>query len=88
MPCKGKCVPCKGKGEPWKRQRCTLLRQRCTLYGGDVPCRGKGVPCVRVFLVKETRSSIAPDLSGSDRVDLLTRPVAAARAAVATGASG
>ena len=27
-----------------------------------------------------------PDLSGSGRVDMLTRPVAAARAAVATGA--
>ena len=32
--------------------------------------------------------STAPDLSGSGRVDMLTRPVAAARAAVATGASG
>ena len=28
------------------------------------------------------------DISGSGRVDTLTRPVAAARAAVATGASG
>ena len=32
--------------------------------------------------------STAPDLSGSGRVNMLTRPVAAARAAVATGASG
>ena len=32
--------------------------------------------------------STAPILSGSGRVDMLTRPVAAARAAVATGASG
>ena len=32
--------------------------------------------------------STAPDLSGSGRVDMLTCPVAAARAAVATGASG
>ena len=30
----------------------------------------------------------APDLSGSGRVDMLTRPAAAARDAVATGASG
>ena len=30
----------------------------------------------------------APDLSGSGRVDMPTRPVAAASAAVATGASG
>ena len=30
--------------------------------------------------------STAPDLSGSGRVDMLTGPVAAARAAVATGA--
>ena len=32
--------------------------------------------------------STASDLSGSGRVDMLTRPVAAAFAAVATGASG
>ena len=32
--------------------------------------------------------SIQPGLSGSGRVDMPTRPVAAARAAVATGASG
>ena len=32
--------------------------------------------------------STAPYLSGSGRVDMLTRPVEAARAAVATGASG
>ena len=32
--------------------------------------------------------STVPDLSGSGRVDMLTRPVAAARAAVATGALG
>ena len=32
--------------------------------------------------------STAPDLSGSGRVDMLTCPAAAARAAVATGASG
>ena len=32
--------------------------------------------------------STAPDLSGSGLVDMLTCPVAAARAAVATGASG
>ena len=32
--------------------------------------------------------STAPDLSGSGRVDKLTRPAALARAAVATGASG
>ena len=42
----------------------------------------------------ETRTSLggclftAPDLSGSGRVDRFTRPVAAARAAVATGAYG
>ena len=29
-----------------------------------------------------------PDLSGSGRVDMITRPVVAARAAVATGALG
>ena len=32
--------------------------------------------------------STAPDVSESGRVDMLTRPVAAARSAVATGASG
>ena len=32
--------------------------------------------------------STAQDLSGSGRVDMLTRPVAAAQAAVAMGASG
>ena len=32
--------------------------------------------------------STAPDFSGSGRVDKLKRPVAAARVAVATGASG
>ena len=32
--------------------------------------------------------STVPDLSGSGRVDMLTSPVAAARAAVATGAWG
>ena len=32
--------------------------------------------------------STAPDLSGSGRVDMLMRPVALARAAVASGASG
>ena len=32
--------------------------------------------------------STAPDPSGSGRVDMLTRSVAAARSAVATGASG
>ena len=32
--------------------------------------------------------STVPDLSGSGRVDMLTRLVAAARAPVATGASG
>ena len=31
--------------------------------------------------------STAPGFSGSGRVDILTRPVAVARAAVATGAS-
>ena len=34
------------------------------------------------------RDSTVPDPSGSDRVDMLTSPVAAARAAVATGAWG
>ena len=32
--------------------------------------------------------STAPDISRSGRVDMLTRPVAESRAAVATGASG
>ena len=47
-----------------------------------------------VFSLQLLRVAIStvPDLSGSGRVDMLTRPVAAARAAVATavatGASG
>ena len=32
--------------------------------------------------------STAPDFSGADRVDMLTRPVAAVRAVVATGVLG
>ena len=34
------------------------------------------------------RIRVASDVSGSDRVDMFTRPVAAARAADATGVSG
>ena len=41
-----------------------------------------------VVLAMTTAVSDAPGLSGSGRVDTLTRPVALERAAVATGASG
>ena len=46
------------------------------------------ITCFHNLVAKPLAISTAPDLSGSGRVDMPTRPVAAARAAVATGASG
>ena len=42
----------------------------------------------KITTVLRVALSTVPDLSGSGRLDMPTRPVAAARAAVATGASG
>ena len=53
-----------------------------------VTVKKKGITTVSSSTRKRVAASTAPNLSGSGRADMLRRPAATARAAVATGASG